>query len=129
MNQRIKKLWIKALRSGDYNQGENFLNIVKSDGTETHCCLGVLCELASIEGIVTRRMHINHASFGHRKNKYSVEDCEHEIEFLPKEVMDWAELDSEDPFVEFNNEQSTLANLNDTNQSFKKIADVIEEQL
>lgn len=41
MKQEIAKIWIEALRSGDYTQGRRHL---KRAGR--HCCLGVLCELA-----------------------------------------------------------------------------------
>ncbi len=38
----VKKLWIKALRSGKYQQGQ--MELRPGDGT--YCCLGVLCDLA-----------------------------------------------------------------------------------
>lgn len=40
MNAKVKKLWLKALRSGDYKQGAGAL---RSD--HSFCCLGVLCDL------------------------------------------------------------------------------------
>lgn len=40
MNSGYKELWLKALRSGDYSQGEGKLYNVDED---TYCCLGVLC--------------------------------------------------------------------------------------
>lgn len=44
MNIRIKELWIKALRSGEFRQTKHDL---KTD--DGYCCLGVLCELYRIE--------------------------------------------------------------------------------
>lgn len=41
MNKTLKNKWIKALRSGKYEQGKGNLN---HDGR--YCCLGVLCEVA-----------------------------------------------------------------------------------
>lgn len=41
MNERIKDLWIKALRSGKYEQGVGYLQTL--DGK--YCCLGVLCDI------------------------------------------------------------------------------------
>lgn len=38
--QRVRD-WIKALRSGNYQQGESALHL-KGDG---YCCLGVACDL------------------------------------------------------------------------------------
>lgn len=44
MNPRIKKLWLKALRSGKYKQGQGQLKC-----GDKFCCLGVLCDLHSKE--------------------------------------------------------------------------------
>lgn len=40
MNKKIKKLWLKALRSGEYKQGKLALRIKNK-----YCCLGVLCDI------------------------------------------------------------------------------------
>lgn len=40
MNTELKAKWIKALRSGEYEQGQRFLCL---DGA--YCCLGVLREI------------------------------------------------------------------------------------
>ena len=40
MKQRIKKLWIAALKGGEYKQTEG--NLKDDVG---YCCLGVLCDL------------------------------------------------------------------------------------
>jgi len=40
MNQKIKKKWVDALRSGKYLQGTGFL---LDEGR--YCCLGVLCDV------------------------------------------------------------------------------------
>lgn len=40
----LKKKWVEALRSGEYQQGEGHL----FDGN-TYCCLGVLCRVAGAE--------------------------------------------------------------------------------
>lgn len=39
MNPEIKSLWLAALRSGEYRQGQH--DLLDSDGNA--CCLGVLC--------------------------------------------------------------------------------------
>lgn len=39
-----QKKWIKALRSGDYKQGQEYLK-KNVDGTAYYCCLGVMCDL------------------------------------------------------------------------------------
>ena len=40
MKQKIKALWVAALRSGDYEQGIGQLR-----NENKFCCLGVLCDL------------------------------------------------------------------------------------
>ena len=45
MNKRIKKLWLKALRSGEYKHTKHKL---RRHG-HGYCCLGVLCDLHSSE--------------------------------------------------------------------------------
>ncbi len=48
MNQRIKEMWVKALKSDEYIQGQGALRKVM-DGITGHCCLGVLCDIHSKE--------------------------------------------------------------------------------
>ncbi len=44
MDKQVKKDWIEALRSGEYEQGHTQLaNLDKKGEIENHCCLGVLC--------------------------------------------------------------------------------------
>ncbi len=45
MNANIKKIWLKALRSGEYEQTTTRLCRPRSDGVG-FCCLGVLCDLS-----------------------------------------------------------------------------------
>ena len=40
MKEQIKKRWVKVLRSGEYEQGHDFLHEEKS-----FCCLGVLYDI------------------------------------------------------------------------------------
>ena len=53
MNARVKRLWIKALRSGKYKQGRGMLRRGRGEKV-TYCCLGVLCEVAKSEGVIAR---------------------------------------------------------------------------
>ena len=43
MKKQIKEKWVKALRSGSYQQGRHQLACASDDGVE-FCCLGVLKE-------------------------------------------------------------------------------------
>ena len=40
MKKSVKKLWLTALRSGEYRQGHD---VLRANGK--FCCLGVLCDL------------------------------------------------------------------------------------
>ena len=42
MKASVKKAWVKALRSGEYKQGQQWL----CDAQENYCCLGVLYDVA-----------------------------------------------------------------------------------
>ena len=44
MDKKIKKKWLKALRSGNYDQGKGTLCSIAEDGEASYCCLGVLVE-------------------------------------------------------------------------------------
>lgn len=117
MNEDVKRQWVSALRSGEYEQGYERL---KGDGR--FCCLGVLCDLAVDAGVVD----------GWRKKK--VADlvlnsigAHGEVDFLPREVQEWAGIDEKNPVVD---DGETLTGLNDVEGlSFEEIANIIEEEL
>lgn len=118
MNQEIKAQWVTALRSGEYEQGKNWL----SNGGQ-FCCLGVLCELAFKAGVTEKVMHNETAS-------YDGESCE-----LPSPVSEWAGMQGDrfakaNPDISFDGEGWSLAELNDSDAiDFTAIADLIENQL
>lgn len=50
MDPELKAKWIKALRSGEYQQAREALRSVTTGDTVAYCCLGVLCTMiAGIE--------------------------------------------------------------------------------
>lgn len=57
MNQEIKKLWVKALRSNEFKQGRGYL-----EKDNKYCALGVLSILALLDGQCT---HEKRGSIGH----------------------------------------------------------------
>ena len=118
MKQNIMKKWVRALRSGDYKQGQGALATRFPHKKTEFCCLGVLCDLAVKDGV---DIDINK------------KDCEHDYDnetyYLPKSVMDWADLKSYNGlYYSLDKGSNTLAALNDEGQSFEKIATTIEKK-
>ncbi len=114
MNKDIKKLWIAALRSGEYKQGMGKLR-----RAGRFCCLGVLCNLHA-------QAHPEIAATQKTKRRYLREE-----EFLPHEVREWAGLDFRNPEVKQprTGELTSLADLNDDGYSFDQLANIIQRQL
>ena len=122
------KKWVKALRSGKFKQGQGTLKQYDRKGNAQHCCLGVLCELYNKDmkknkkKMLPEKVCDNDSDFSHGYSRFGGKK-----EDLPKEVKDWAGMSSslgnfDDPFS-----QPCLADLNDTGQKFKTIADIIEK--
>jgi len=132
MKKKIAEKWIKALRSGKYRQGKKVLKQRSKRGVVRHCCLGVLCELYQKEH--DRKMEIKQTSPA--PGDEVPKDCKlyrfHDsTATLPKRVMRWAGMQSDEGFVPFDNYDygyegsKTLAELNDNGCPFKEIADII----
>lgn len=121
MKREIAERWIAALRSGKFNQTTGVLHRTKEHGkdAEGYCCLGVLCELAVAEGVITSRVD----SFG---DLVAYGPSGH-TGFLPEAVDAWAELTKGyDPVL---SSGESLSVLNDDGKSFTEIADVIEADI
>lgn len=118
MNPQIKARWIEALRSGHYKQGSGSLRLISDEGSESFCCLGVLCDLhAEAEGEGWRaRRGCGFMEYGGHAN------------FPPVAVYDWAGL-CLDTSLEIDGVQDAIEFHNDGGRSFAQIADAIEAQL
>lgn len=110
MNKRIKRLWVRALRSGKYKQGDSKLR-QKRDGQILHCCLGVLEEIHVME--TGKRFSGGRGGFSN---------------LLSKSACEWAGLDDPDPVLA-PKATTTAAEMNDDGKTFKFIADRIEKYL
>ena len=109
MNKEIKKIWVQALRSGIYEKTTGKLHKVNEDDDQRFCCLGVLCDIAAMDGVL---------------GEYIEED--------PTEpsaaVRIWAGMD--DMKIMYKDEQHPIYRLNDHYAlSFNQIANIIEAQL
>lgn len=113
MDKRIKALWIESLRGGEYGQG---IGRLRSRVSNNFCCLGVLCDLASKEGVGEwRSCEDNVFAMNFLTEGEGVESA-----FLPSAVRTWAGMSVG---------TSDLMDMNDSGVTFEEIADYIEESL
>jgi hypothetical protein len=122
MNKKIKKLWIKALRSGEFKQGRGFL-----EKDDKYCALGVLSVLGLVEGYCTHTDENGVGGFDQRK--YS----------LSFNIMKWASIaqdgdrflneEEHEVILKYRGKWTSIARLNDEGVCFKKIAKIIDENL
>lgn len=130
MDATIKAEWIKALRSGEFQQGSGKLVGVSVQGGLSFCCLGVLCEISP----VVERFYVNDSN-GLILRYKDVKDPDITEGFLLTEgVMTWAALESFGGGVIIegrNGEEWSLTSMNDENPrlTFDQIADVIDNFL
>lgn len=123
MKPEIKKRWVEALRSGEYQQAKDYL--VSPDG---YCCLGVLCEIAVQDGVVYREGY----EYISTSEGFDVNNVD-----LPRAVQRWAgvsdyygdgftSLGSNVPYKN-TDRNADFTELNDEmNYTFDMIADAIE---
>ena len=103
MDKTIKQLWIKALRSGKYQQGQTILRSLDNK----FCCLGVLCDI-----LESNNWKRNHFYYAIRDNSAT----------LPDDTQDRCKIDRYST--------GTLMQLNDREKAdFNQIADWIETNL
>lgn len=111
MNAKVKRWWLKALRSGKYNQGRCFLRL-----NGDYCCLGVLCDVYQKQtGKGEWRDRVFFDGAGDDSSGY-----------LPRAVQEWAGLSVSNPLL---GRMLTAAELNDSGKSFEFIAGRIEKCL
>lgn len=113
MNQRVKELWVAALRSGKYIQSYNRLR-----SPSGYCCLGVLCDIAASKTEVGGWVLTSNGWVFNTDDDYADDT-------LPDEVVEWAGLVDGNP----DTSEFTLAYNNDHGKSFLEIADIIEREL
>ena len=122
MNKKVKKLWVKALRSDEFLQGTDFL-----DAQGRYCALGVLAVLGLLEGQCTYNQIDRVGCFDQKKRSLSFN------------ILKWADIaqDQErflhpaeqEVIVTYKGKKTTIAKLNDLGLSFKEIAHIIQKCL
>lgn len=122
MNSIVKEEWLKALRSGEYKQGDGCLK----SGDE-FCCLGILSDIYAKEKSLQWRPEFFNAAKDDSEDKFIYERAA-----IPRAfVCEWAELSEPNPKIKpiKVGAPDSLAAMNDAGYTFNEIADVIEEQL
>ena len=111
MKKVMKRAWLKALRSGEYKQGIEYL--VQCNGKNKYCCLGVLLHLNGgmeeiikhqdeDEEVIATSIYGDDDAIDHpRRDKYGLDDDIHH----------------------------KLVSMNDHGSTFNVIADYIEENV
>lgn len=110
----FKNKWLKALRSGDFKQGQDFLE--SSDG---YCCLGVACRIVHPKMKLEGKDLIYPDSFPKTYSKIKVPKILHGVAIEGLEFTHG----SYNPVV------AKLAIMNDNGKTFKQIATFIEKNL
>lgn len=96
VNKYNMLLWYRALKSGQFEQGKNYLGRREPDGQVRYCCLGVACEVAIANGLNLNRFSAN-AIFrysGTHEDEYTSTGSH-----LPAAVMDWLGIDEHAPQI------------------------------
>ena len=116
MKPEIKKLWVEALKSGEFKQDTGGLRTDKG-----YCCLGVLCEL--------HRQSVTPTADGWKGGKWLRYDGE--VLYLPPSVMEWAGIKDSNPIInpDPDSNYKNAASYNDNGATFKTIAKLIKKNL
>ena len=117
-----RRMWVKALRSGEYAQGKDVL-CRKTVDTFEYCCLGIACKISGL-GEFVPMYNLSHSlsAFTFVTREEQPQDA-----VLPKVVQDWLGLRYHSGWYS-NGGMRSLTKLNDNGASFTTIADVIESE-
>lgn len=126
MNPEIKALWLAALRSGEYEQGNGQLGYEVDNNQRQFCCLGVLCDLALKSGAVALTETVD--SDGNITYASTTQHYGPAVDrfYLPEVVMDWSGMPDDRGYLDPDNTEVNLGSKNDSGFTFAEIADIIE---
>jgi hypothetical protein len=112
-------LWVRALRSGEFRQGQGALVSFGHEGL-AYCCLGVLCEVALANGL---EMKAERPTVIGTVGKYDDSSS-----FIPKKVQEWMGIHDGDVELTYQRKTTAAVTLNDSMEAtFDQIADAIVE--
>lgn len=115
-NKDNLRLWVAALRSGDYEQGTETLH---NKADNTWCCLGVACDVARRNGLELSSIPFSDDACG------DYEWFDSQCEYLPPSVKDWLGVPNVNPQLG----NRSAIDWNDFHYAtFEYIADLIETE-
>ena len=124
MKKSVMKKWVAALRSGEYAQTKGAL-CKEGEKYDRFCCLGVLTELYIQDHNAKKKKNAK-KQIGWEKSLTDKELCFNEEEaVLANAVKEWAGVRTY--HGELAHKRDVLTVLNDRGMSFKRIADIIED--
>lgn len=131
VNQENMRLFIAALRSGEFRQGLSTLASKKAEDEHwKYCCLGVACEVAIRNGVVVE-VREEGITYNFKVERYC-RIYEGTSTVLPPSVREWLGLtaDEADPRLltgHIGEHKSYATNLNDNGQwTFEQLAEGFE---
>lgn len=125
-----KNEWLKALRSGNYQQATHVLCRLRDD-QYSYCCLGVLANYNDIPFLDDDVVTIDRGEDNSRIMGFNGYEAETMLpdDWFTKFIVDLNDRDKDKLERETHDLQAHLADMNDTGKSFSEIADWIEENL
>lgn len=136
LNLKPIELWLEALRSKQYIQGNGLLHFIDESniskdsffarGHDNYCCFGVACDVY-LKYFGNWENNLNE-HFSPLSKKFLSDDgmiyaYDGETLYLPDKVRKWLGLNSNSGT--FNDGQDSLMSMNDRGYSFSEIADFI----
>ena len=126
MQTKERNEWVKALRSGNYQQGRHALRSGKDGDQDKFCCLGVACDIfeSHLQLDVVKR-YINDELFDVAYSGQST--------VLPQSVANTVGLKTREGRLTLptdgmeGHEYETLTSINDSGATFQEIADILEK--
>lgn len=119
MKRDIATKWTAALRSGDYGQCKEALQVHGN-----FCCLGVLCDLHRQEVGGEWHKALPGPTLPEGCQTYTAPNGDWDYALLPEQVQEWAGLRGSAPTLD----GEGLTTRNDEGWSFGRLADLIEDR-
>lgn len=123
VNKDRVQLLVEALRSGQYQQGMEFLHKNNDGGQDQFCCLGVACDVAVKNGL--------DVSVEPVEDKPNFITYDENGGYMPTSVYHWYGFTTDDPVIDRNDQNGQVITATKANDNmrwtFGAIANAIEK--